>query len=99
MALPSTARAEVARVNNRPRLRGSRRISLFNPGLAVCQDEKSGISYTLGVKAFEAVLIAVTGALLGGFLGTLLATAFPHGKVHELFSSEITAGLHPANLD
>lgn len=51
------------------------------------------------MKLFEAVLIAVSGALLGGFLGRLLATAFPNGKVHDLFAGELTAGLHPTNLD
>lgn len=51
------------------------------------------------MKTFEAVLIAVSGALLGGFLGKLLATMFPSGKVHDLFAGELTAGLHPTNLD
>ncbi len=51
------------------------------------------------MKLFEAVLIAVSGALLGGFLGKLLATTFPSGKVHDLFAGELVAGLHPTNLD
>lgn len=48
---------------------------------------------------FEAVVVVVAGALLGSFLGRFTAEFFPHGRLHSLFSTEITAGLHPAELD
>ena len=48
---------------------------------------------------FEAAAIVVTGALLGSFLGKFIGLWFPEGKVHELFATDITAGLHPTSLD
>ncbi|MBI4385836.1 MAG: DUF4321 domain-containing protein [Elusimicrobia bacterium] len=43
--------------------------------------------------------VLVTGALLGSFLGKFIAIAFPQGRVRDLFSTDITAGLHPIQLD
>ena len=47
----------------------------------------------------EGALIIVVGALFGSFLGKFIAMVFPHGRAHELFATDITAGLHPTNLD
>lgn len=44
-------------------------------------------------------VIVMVGALLGTFLGELLAIWFPAGLIHNLFATELTAGLHPATLD
>ena len=43
--------------------------------------------------------VVVVGALLGSFLGKFIGMAFAQGKIHELFATDITAGLHPTNLD
>lgn len=47
----------------------------------------------------EAAGVIAAGALLGSFLGKALGLIFPDGRIHELFSTDITAGLHPTNLD
>ena len=39
------------------------------------------------------------GALLGSFLGKFVAITFPAGNIHDLFGTEITAGLNPTTLD
>jgi hypothetical protein len=44
-------------------------------------------------------LIVVTGALLGSVLGTFLGNYFPAGNVHDLFATNVTAGLPPTTLD
>lgn len=49
------------------------------------------------VLSFSGILVA--GALLGSFLGKVLALAFPPGRVRDLFATDVTAGLHPAHLD
>lgn len=46
---------------------------------------------------FFAVVIA--GAVMGTFLGKLLAMWFPSGSIHNLFATELNAGLHPFTLN
>ncbi len=41
----------------------------------------------------------MAGALLGSFLGKFIAQFFPHGRAHDLFATEISAGLYPAHVD
>ena len=48
---------------------------------------------------FDAAIVIVAGALLGSFLGKFVGLAFPEGRIHDLFATDITAGLHPTNLD
>lgn len=50
-------------------------------------------------SGFGAALVAVTGALLGSFLGKALAALFPQGRLRDMLATEITAGLHPARVD
>lgn len=45
------------------------------------------------------IVVVIVGALLGAFLGKLLGIWFPAGLVHNLFATELTAGLRPATLD
>ena len=47
----------------------------------------------------EGVGVVVAGALLGSFLGKFIGMGFSEGKIHDLFATDITAGLHPTNLD
>jgi len=44
-------------------------------------------------------VVVVVGALLGSFLGRAIGMMFPHGRLVDLLSREITAGLHPTHLD
>jgi len=50
-----------------------------------------------GVLVFIGIL--VIGALIGTFLGNFMSIVFPTGAMHEIFSAEISAGLHPSRLD
>lgn len=45
------------------------------------------------------VSVIVIGALLGSFLGKFLAIYVPAGNVHDLFATDISAGLRGVNLD
>lgn len=45
------------------------------------------------------MVVVVAGALLGTVLGKFVAEFFHSGRAHDLFATEITAGLQPANLD
>lgn len=45
------------------------------------------------------IIVVVVGALLGSFIGGFIGHAFPEGVIHDLFSREISAGLHPSTLD
>jgi hypothetical protein len=52
------------------------------------------------VKGWAGTLVVVvSGALLGSFLGKFVALAFPNGRIHDLFATDISAGLSPTNLD
>ena len=44
-------------------------------------------------------IIVVVGALIGGFLGRAIGMILPHGRVVDLLSRGITAGLPPTHLD
>ena len=48
---------------------------------------------------FEVGVVLVAGAVLGSFFGKFVGLLFPQGRVHDLFSTDITAGLHPTTLD
>ena len=48
---------------------------------------------------FEVAAIVVAGAVLGSFLGKFVAAVSPAGKIHDMLANDITAGLHPTNLD
>lgn len=48
---------------------------------------------------FDAAVVLVAGALMGSFLGKFMALAVPEGRYRDLFATDITAGLHPTNLD
>lgn len=50
-------------------------------------------------SALEGICILVGGALLGTFLGKLIGMEFPNGRVHDLFATEVVAGMNPAHLD
>jgi len=45
------------------------------------------------------VFVVVIGALLGSFLGRYIGIYYPTGNVHDLFATNLTAGLNPATLD
>lgn len=46
------------------------------------------------------VVVIVVGALIGSFLGKFIAVTFPQpSTIHDLFATEISAGLSPATLD
>lgn len=45
------------------------------------------------------VFVVVIGALIGSFLGRFIGIYYPAGNVHDLFATDLTAGLHPATLD
>lgn len=48
----------------------------------------------------SASVVIVAGALLGTFLGKAIGLAFPSGRVHDLFATQIgPVGLHPTSLD
>lgn len=47
---------------------------------------------------FHFLVVATIGALLGSFLGKLLILWVPAGAARELFSTELTTGLHPSTL-
>ncbi len=52
------------------------------------------------MKSFlTGAVIVVVGALLGSFLGRAIGMVFPHGRLVDLLSREIVAGLHPTHLD
>ncbi|MGA2091737.1 MAG: DUF4321 domain-containing protein [Endomicrobiales bacterium] len=53
----------------------------------------------MGKSAVWFVLVVVVGALLGSFLGKFIGIVVPAGSIRDLFSTEISAGLHPATLD
>ncbi len=48
---------------------------------------------------FEVAAVIVAGAVLGSFLGKFIGAIAPSGKVHDLLANDISAGLHPTNLD
>lgn len=50
-----------------------------------------------GILELTGVLVG--GALLGSFLGKFAAIAVPYGRTRDLLSTDITAGLHPTNID
>lgn len=43
--------------------------------------------------------VLVVGALLGSFIGKFLGLILPKGAVHDLFTTEISAGLTPTTVD
>lgn len=45
------------------------------------------------------VFVVVIGALLGSFLGRFIGIYYPTGNVHDLFATDLTAGLNPTTLD
>lgn len=47
----------------------------------------------------ETMVVVVIGALLGSFLGKFVGMAFPGGRIHDLFATDIVAGLSPTRLD
>ena len=45
------------------------------------------------------VFVILVGALLGSFMGRYIALYYPTGNVHDLFATDLTAGLNPTTLD
>ena len=45
------------------------------------------------------VFVIVIGALLGSFMGRFIGIYYPTGNVHDLFATNLTAGLNPTTLD
>lgn len=52
------------------------------------------------MKSFlTGAVIVVVGALLGSFLGRVIGMVLPHGRLVDLLSRDVVAGLHPTRLD
>ena len=51
-------------------------------------------------KTLYFVVIILVGALLGTFIGKLIALMFPaQAAIRDLFATEMATGLHPVTLD
>ena len=50
-------------------------------------------------SVLTAAIVIVVGALIGSFLGHAIGMMFPHGRLVDLLSRGITAGLPPTHLD
>jgi len=48
---------------------------------------------------FYALIIILVGALLGNFMGKVIALWFPTGNIRDLFATQLTTGLQPATVD
>lgn len=45
------------------------------------------------------ILIIVTGALIGAFLGKFIGLVVPAGNIRNMLATEISAGLSPATVN
>lgn len=45
------------------------------------------------------ILVILAGAVMGNFLGKLITMIFPQGAINDLFSTNLSMGFDPVNLD